>query len=71
MRATTSRQLAKTRAMIREQVERLLKDEHHLSQAEVVRCFECAAEDPGPLDLGRIITVEDDRKKVASGRSTG
>jgi RNA polymerase sigma-70 factor (ECF subfamily) len=75
--ATTSRQLAKTRAMIREQVEQLLKDEHHMSHAEVVRCFECAAEDPGPLDLGRMMavaddrTVEDDRKKIASGRSTG
>jgi RNA polymerase sigma-70 factor (ECF subfamily) len=69
--ATTSRQLAKTRAQIREQVERALTAEHHLTEAEVARCFECAAEDPGTLDLRQLIAVEDDRKKPAPRRSTG
>jgi RNA polymerase sigma-70 factor (ECF subfamily) len=49
--ATSSRQLARTRKAIREDVERQLRDEHRLSEAEVTQCFASVAADAGPLDL--------------------
>ncbi len=52
--ATTSRQLAKTRAAIREQLERQLRSVHGLTDEEIARCFETVAEDAGPMDLGNI-----------------
>lgn len=52
--ATVSRQLARTRRAIREAVERHLKEEAGLQEAQVVRCFDYALEDPGPLNLGDI-----------------
>lgn len=65
--ATVSRQLARTRQGIRRDIERLLKDDHHLSDAEVMRCFECVADDAGPLDLREILPSEG--AGARSGRS--
>lgn len=53
--ATVSRQLAKTRHAIRRDVERLLRDEHHLSDGEIARSFECVTDDAGPLDLRELL----------------
>jgi RNA polymerase sigma-70 factor (ECF subfamily) len=49
--ATASRQLTRTRAAIRRDVERELKDVHGLADAEVESCFESVLSDAGPLDL--------------------
>lgn len=68
--ATVSRQLARTRRAIRETVERYLKGEAGLQEAQVSRCFEYALEDAGPLDLGDIIGMDfDSRKDSESDRS--
>ena len=53
--ATVSRHLAKTRRTIRAEVERYLREEGRLNEAQIDRCFECALEDAGPLDLGGML----------------
>ena len=50
--ATVSRQLAKTRRVIREDVERRLRDERGFSKAEIDECFASIVDDAGNLDLG-------------------
>jgi len=57
--ATVSRGLARTRGAIREAVERDLRDNAGLSDAEISRCFECVTEDAGPLDLGDMLGAGD------------
>jgi RNA polymerase sigma-70 factor (ECF subfamily) len=49
--ATVSRQLAKTRRSIREDVERRLAREHGFSRAEIGDCFASVVDDAGNLDL--------------------
>jgi RNA polymerase sigma factor (sigma-70 family) len=53
--ATASRQLARTRAAIRRDVERHLREEARLSDDQIAACFASVAEDPGPLDLKQVI----------------
>jgi RNA polymerase sigma-70 factor, ECF subfamily len=53
--ATASRQLARTRAAIRRDVERQLREEAHLSDDQIAACFASVADDPGPLDLKQVI----------------
>ncbi len=53
--ATASRNLARTRKTIRDDVERRLRDEDGLAAAEVEQCFECVTEDAGPLDLQSLL----------------
>jgi len=53
--ATASRQLARTRAAIRRDVERQLSEEAHLSDDQIAACFASVADDPGPLDLKQVI----------------
>ena len=57
--ATVSRGLARTRGAIRKAVERDLRDNSELSDAEISRCFECVTEDAGPLDLGDMLGAGD------------
>jgi RNA polymerase sigma-70 factor (ECF subfamily) len=74
--ATSSRQLARTRAAVRTAIERQLKTEG-LSRTEVGECFASAAEDAGEIDLSLVIgnAVGDAgpatpvRKKSAADRS--
>src|SRR5262245_40689631 len=47
--ATVSRHLARTRRTIRDDVERQLRQEQQLSEAEVVECFASVVEDAGTL----------------------
>jgi RNA polymerase sigma-70 factor, ECF subfamily len=68
--ATVSRQLARTRKVIREEAERWLRREHALDEAEITRCFECTIEDPGMLDLGELLGSAGARKDPAPERST-
>jgi RNA polymerase sigma-70 factor, ECF subfamily len=65
--STVSRQLARTRRLIREEVERRLKREHRFSDAEIGECFESIVDDTGQLDVGD--WLEGPRKKSASARS--
>jgi hypothetical protein len=51
--ATVSRQLSRTRRTIRANVERDLRS-NGLNDAQVQRCFECATEDAGPMDLAEL-----------------
>jgi RNA polymerase sigma-70 factor (ECF subfamily) len=52
--ATVSRQLARTRRVVREEVERDLR-EQGLNDAQIERCFECAVEDAGEMNLSEMI----------------
>jgi RNA polymerase sigma-70 factor (ECF subfamily) len=52
--ATVSRQLARTRRAIRAGVERILREEAGLDEAQVAECLAAVAADPGPLDLTRL-----------------
>ena len=54
--ATVSRQLARTRKMIREGVERDLRA-RGLNDAQIARCFECATEDAGATNLDEMLDV--------------
>jgi RNA polymerase sigma-70 factor, ECF subfamily len=67
--ATASRQLAKTRRAIRDDVERQLRADAGLSDAEIALCFESVSEDPGPLDVAEMLGDSGQRKKSGSDRS--
>jgi len=71
--ATVSRQLARTRRALREKVERRLREDHRLSDAQIAECFETASDDPGPLDLrdmlGGSVPGHAARKKSEPDRS--
>ncbi len=49
--ATVSRQLARTRRAIRDDVEQELREEAGFTDAQIAECFASVAADPGPLDL--------------------
>lgn len=66
--ATVSRQLAKTRRSIRAAIETFLREEAGLTADGVARCFECALEDPGTLDVSRLFGVAE-RKNAPAERS--
>jgi RNA polymerase sigma factor (sigma-70 family) len=72
--SSVSRQLGRTRRALRKDVERQLREDHGLSDAQIAECFESASEDPGPLDLRQMLNdvapVDGaPRKKSASDRS--
>ena len=67
--ATVSRHLARTRQAIRGEVERRLRDEAGLSDAQISECFAAVSADAGPIDLDRILAVPADRKETAPDRS--
>lgn len=66
--ATVSRQLARVRRELREDVEHHLRNAERLSDAEVQQCFAYALDDPGTLDLGKVLGAAD-RKESARTRS--
>lgn len=65
--ATASRQLAKTRKTIRQQVEQALRDEG-MSEAEMSDGFAAVTEDAGTLDLAELLG-ENARKELTPDRS--
>ena len=67
--ATASRQLARTRRVLRQDIEHYLRDEAGFSSDDVARCFESTAEDAGPLDLRRLLREDLERKIPAAERS--
>ena len=66
--ATVSRQLARTRRSLRDEMERHLQDDSRLSRAQATRALELAMDDPGSMSLQRIFA--DDRKNSPRNRST-
>jgi RNA polymerase sigma factor (sigma-70 family) len=67
--ATVSRQLARTRRALREDVEQQLRDEAKLSEPQIAECFSAASEEAGPLDLRQLLGSDEPRKKTAEDRS--
>ncbi len=67
--ATVSRHLARTRQAIRGDVERRLRDEAGLNDAQISECFAAVSEDAGPIDLDRMLAAPADRKETAPDRS--
>ena len=63
--ATVSRQLARARRALRDDVERQLRADPGMSDAQIAECFEAAAQDAGPLDLAQLLG----RKELAPDRS--
>lgn len=66
--ASVSRKLAATRKAIRTAVERILRSEGGLTDAQISQCFAEIADDPGPLDLGRLLD-HPERKEAVQNRS--
>jgi RNA polymerase sigma-70 factor (ECF subfamily) len=66
--ATVSRQLGRTRRAIRTDVERELRQDRGLNDAQIAECFESISNDAGPLDLEPIFGSTG-RKKAADDRS--
>jgi RNA polymerase sigma-70 factor (ECF subfamily) len=66
--ATVSRQLARTRRLIRKNVERRLRGDAGLNDAQIAQCFGSASEDAGPIDLDRMLATAG-RKETAPDRS--
>jgi RNA polymerase sigma-70 factor (ECF subfamily) len=67
--ATSSRQLAKTRRELRKDVEGELRRNAGLTDDQVGRAFEFAAEDAGPLDLEQMLSSSTERKESTPDRS--
>jgi RNA polymerase sigma factor (sigma-70 family) len=68
--ATASRNLARTRKALREDVEDQLRSEAGLSDAQVARCFEVASEDGRAVDLTDVLPMDDRARDRRPGRST-
>jgi RNA polymerase sigma factor (sigma-70 family) len=78
--ASCSRHLARTRKTLRGEIERRLRDDYRLSQAEIADCFAASSQDPGELDLRQLLRMEPasttrvaqsrDRKESRDDRST-
>ena len=66
--ATVSRQLAKTRRSMRSAIEQYLLEDTGLDPRGVARCFECALQDPGLLDVSRMFGTAE-RKNAPAERS--
>ena len=67
--ASCSRHLARTRKTLRGHIERRLRDQHGLSEAEIADCFAAVSQDPGELDLRQLLRIQD-RKESRDDRST-
>ena len=66
--ATVSRHLARSRRRIRDEVERHLRGEAHLSPEQISACYAAVARDSGPIDLAVLLQEEraaDPRKSPA------
>ena len=67
--ATCSRQLGRTRKALRSDIERQLRHEHALTDAEIADCIASVSQDPGELDLRQLLSA-DERKESGRDRST-
>jgi RNA polymerase sigma-70 factor, ECF subfamily len=60
--ATVSRHLTRTRRLIREAVEGRLRREHRFDDRALSECFQSVADDPGSIDLQKLIGRKDDEQ---------
>jgi RNA polymerase sigma factor (sigma-70 family) len=67
--ATVSRHLTRARREIRADVERLLRSEHAMSDAEITQCFASTIDDPGALDVRELLGSTPGRKNSEPERS--
>lgn len=69
--ATVSRNLARTRNVVRAEAVRRLRSEHRFRDDEIAECLSSVSEDPGTLNLAELLAErkEDGRKKLAGDRS--
>ena len=67
--ATVSRQLSRTRSLIRQTVEERLRAQDGLALIEVEECFRLIADDPGTLDLSTLVGSAGASKESAVDRS--
>lgn len=71
--ATCSRQLARTRKVLRRDIEDALRTDGRLNAAEIAECVASVSEDAGPLDLRELLHADEPvavRKKSPADRST-
>jgi RNA polymerase sigma-70 factor (ECF subfamily) len=68
--ATVSRQLAKTRRALRDDIDRQLRSDARLTRPEIRRCWESVMDDAGDLDLRQIFSSSAVRKDPPLDRST-
>jgi RNA polymerase sigma-70 factor (ECF subfamily) len=68
--ATCSRQLARTRRAIRDDVERRLRVDGGLTDDEIAQCFASVVDDAGPLDLRHMLDAGSGRKESTPDRSS-
>src|SRR5258706_8455352 len=68
--ATVSRHLTSTRRTIREGVERQLRQEAGLSEAQIAGWFASVTSDARSLDLNRMLAAAGERKETSPNRST-
>jgi len=68
--ASVSRHLSSARKTIRRDVERQLSETAALTPDEIERCFAYVSEDPGPLDLGRLLDDSPDSAATARNPET-
>jgi RNA polymerase sigma-70 factor, ECF subfamily len=69
--ASCSRHLARTRKALRGEIERRLRDQHALGEAEIADCFAAVSEDPGELDLRQLLRMEPASTKRAARSREG
>ena len=67
---TVSRHLTRTRGLIRDAVERILRDEDHLSDAAIEESIRSVVDDTGVLDLAEMTGALPDGKNGRHNRST-
>lgn len=67
--ATVSRHLARTRRLLRGEIESRLRRDHGFDARAVAECFETAIEDAGALDLRALVGADAERKKAVADRS--
>ena len=68
--ATASRNLARTRKTLRMDVERELRTEAGLNDAQVARCFEVVTEDARFMDLAEVLPADERARDAPPDRST-
>ncbi len=69
--ATVSRNLARTRRSIRDDVETALRERHGMAEAEMAECFAAVLEDSGAFDLAEVLGSDAERKEIGNDRSKG
>ena len=66
-----SRHLTRTRKLLRDQVERHLRERESLSDAQIADCLAAVTADTGTLDVSELLGRGEGRKEVVPERSEG